>query len=241
MEIPGNYLKERVKRIALWGLLCFDDSPKYQVRFAELRFKHDGDLSQVGRATGIKLETLQHQRDEDLDNPSYRFHRDSAFFSYLATRAEDLKGCSWLDVGADTGALSVYVSEILNSSDFALCDVHTPRKSNFPVRRIDGTRLDYADASFDLVFFSYVLHHAGDDAIPLLRDAHRIARRYVIVLEDPKETDADCRWAYQDDRRGTYRGRTEWLALFSAMGFSLILEEPLDCYGHSRHLFVLAP
>ena len=91
------------------------------------------------------------------------------------------------------------------------------------------------------MFFSYVLHHAGENTISLLRDAHRIARRHVIVAEDPKVTETDYRWAHQDDRRGTFRGLKEWRDLFALLGFALVHDEPLDCRGHSRHFFILAP
>jgi SAM-dependent methyltransferase len=236
-----SHLVERMKRAIFYCLLCFGRSPKYEIRLAELRLKHDSDLSEVAQATGIRLETLTQQRDAGLDNPAYRFHRDRALLSYIVSHVDELRGCSWLDVGAGTGAVSVYFSEILKSSAFELCDVNVATRTNFPVRQIDGMTLDYGRNSFDLVLFSYVLHHAGDNAIPLLRDAHRITRKLVIVAEDPKETLSDCVWAYQDDKRGTFRGRKEWLELFSMLGFSVAHEHPLDCQGHSRHLFVLAP
>jgi SAM-dependent methyltransferase len=146
-----------------------------------------------------------------------------------------------LDVGADSGALSVYLSAMLDSENFELCDVELAPRSNFPVRKTAGTHLEYVDNSFDLVLFCYVLHHAGENTIQLLQDAHRIARKYVIVLEDPKETDNDCLWAYVHDRRGTFRGLKEWRDMFSAIGFSLIYEKELDGDPHTRHFFLLAP
>ena len=211
------------------------------MQLEELNAKRHGDLARLANETGISLETLVHQLDIGLDNPAYRFKRDAALFAYFLAEANRLRGCSWLDVGADTGAVSLYLSEILRSTDFTLCDVHTPPRSNFPVRHIDGTRLDYPDRSFDLVLFSYVLHHAADNTIQLLRDARRIARRNVIVAEDPKETEADRRWAYQDDPGGIFRGLREWRALFTLLGFSIVHEAPLSHHAHSRHLFVLAP
>jgi SAM-dependent methyltransferase len=236
-----RYVIERIARVIFDVALTCSRSPNLKLCSLSLKFKHDGDLSQISKQYGIRLETLQRQRETGLDNPAYRFHRDEGFLSYLASYAESLKGCSWLDVGADTGAVSVYLSEILDSTSFELCDVMLAPQSNFPVRKIAGTHLDYENNSFDLVFFSYVLHHAADDTIQLLRDAHRIARKYVIVTEDPKETDDDCLWAYVHDRRGTFRGRKEWRDLFSAIGFSLIYEKELDCEPHSRHFFFLAP
>lgn len=201
----------------------------------------DRDLSSVADNMGVRVETLRRQYEQNLDNPSYRYDRDTALFSFLRGERVRLEGSSWLDVGADTGAMSVYLSEILKSNTFELCDVNAASRTNFPVRKIEGVALDYESNSFDLVLFIYVLHHAGNNAIQLLRDAHRIARKLVIVAEDPKDTDRDCRWAYQDDQRGTFRGQKEWKELFTLLGYYTVLEQPLDCHVHSRHLFVLAP
>jgi len=236
-----RYAMERTARVVFDVALTFARSPNLKVRSLALKLKHEGDLKQIGQQYGIGLETLQQQRATGLDNPAYRFHRDEGLLSYFASYAESLKGCSWLDVGADTGALSVYLSAMLDSNNFELCDVTPAPRSNFPVRKIAGTHLDYADDSFDLVFFSYVLHHAADDTIQLLRDARRIARKYVVVTEDPKETDDDCRWAYVHDKHGIFRGRKEWREIFSTIGFSLIYEKELDCNAHTRHFFLLAP
>jgi SAM-dependent methyltransferase len=120
-----------------------------------------------------------------------------------------------------------------------LCDIKVPQRTSLPVKQFDGTHLEYADDSFDMVLFSYVLHHAADDTLQLLRDAKRIARRYVAITEDPKETPDDFYWAYKHDRAGTFRGRREWLELFELMGFSVVHEEPLDPHIHSRHFYLL--
>jgi hypothetical protein len=236
-----RYLTELVERLILNVALLFVRAPNLNVRSLYLKFKQEGDLSEISKRHGIRLVTLQTQKQTGLDNPAYRFHRDEAFFSYFASHAENLKGSSWLDVGADTGAVSLYLSEILDSTQFELCDVTLAPRCVFPVKQIAGTQLDYGSNSFDLVLFSYVLHHAADNTIQLLRDARRIARKYVVITEDPKETDEDYFWAYTHDRRGTFRGRKEWVQLFAVIGFSLVYETALSCEGHSRHLFVLAP
>jgi SAM-dependent methyltransferase len=230
-----------MKRAILKVALYFVRAPNLKVRSSYLKFKHEGDLSKISEQYGIRLTTLQGQKDTGLDNPAYRFHRDANFFLYFASHAESLKGSSWLDVGAGTGAVSLYLSEILDASNFELCDVTLAPRCNFPVKQIAGTQLDYDCNSFDLVFFSYVLHHAADDTIHLLRDAQRIARKYVVVTEDPKEGEEDYLWAYVHDKRGTFRGRKEWIQLFSITGFSLVHEKALNCEVHSRHFFLLSP
>ncbi len=45
-------------------------------------------------------------------------------------------------------------------------------------------KLPFADASFDLVFMSHVLHEA-DDALQAMREAYRVTRRRLAILEWP--------------------------------------------------------
>jgi hypothetical protein len=233
-------LAEHLKRSVLHCLVAVTRNPLHVLRLAESHAKYT-DLTPMSHAKGISITTLERQRDAGFDIPAQRFQRDGGLLRYFGAHADELTGCTWLDVGAGTGCVSVYLSEILRSTQFELCDVHVEPRTNFPVRPISGPGLPYPNKSFDIVLFSYVLHHAADDTITLLTDAHRIARRYVVITEDPRETDADCRWAHTHDRHGTFRGLKEWRALFALLGFSLIHEEPLDNHVHSRHLFVLAP
>ena len=116
------YVTERLKRLVFRLLLCFVRNPSYEVKSSILKFKHEGALKPISKRFGIRLETLQRQKDIGLDNPAYRFHRDEGLFSYFVSHAERFRGCSWLDVGADTGAVSLYLSEIFGSTNFELCD-----------------------------------------------------------------------------------------------------------------------
>ncbi len=213
--------------------------PELRLR-AEILDHRNDDLTAYATRYGIRRLTLDRMLREGLDTPGYRFHRDAGFYDYFASRT-DLSGTSWLDVGAGSGCVDAYLSDMLSSNELELCDVHVASKTAYPVRQIDGTRLDYPGGSFDLVFFTYVLHHAADDTLPLLRDAHRIARRHVVVLEDPKETEHDYLWAYRHDMAATFRGRREWRELFDVLAFDVAYEAPLADDTHSRHMYVLTP
>ena len=51
-------------------------------------------------------------------------------------------------------------------------------------KEFDGAKMPHADNSFDIVTFVYSLHHAGDAVFSLLREAKRVAKRHVVVLDD---------------------------------------------------------
>jgi len=74
------YLIERIKRVMLDVVVCFVRNPNLKLRSLNLKFKHEGDLVQISKQYGIRLETLQRQKDTGLDNPAYRIHRDEGFF-----------------------------------------------------------------------------------------------------------------------------------------------------------------
>lgn len=218
--------------------------PGLQWRALDLEHRQsntEAGLGELAFRYPIKLGTLQRMVREGLDNPSYRFHRDAAFYDHFVPWSAQLKGASWLDVGADSGCVDAYLADMTGSDRIELVDINVAAKSAYPVKQFDGQHLDYPDNSFDLVFFTYVLHHAADSTLGLLRDAHRIAAKHVIVLEDPKETAADLRWAYKHDPRGTFRGLREWRELFALTGFTVVHDAPLGADIHSRHFFVLAP
>ena len=58
--------------------------------------------------------------------------------------------------------------------------------------------------SYDVALLTYVLHHAAGDTISLLKEAKRVARKYVIVLEDVIDSEDDAKNAFAHDPRGTF-------------------------------------
>ena len=89
------------------------------------------------------------------------------------------------------------------------------------------------------------MHHAAGDTISLLKEAKRVARKYVIVLEDVIDTDDDAKNAFAHDPRGTFRHRKEWDALFDLLGFDVVARGPcngggLAAFRHTMEFWVLA-
>jgi ubiquinone/menaquinone biosynthesis C-methylase UbiE len=87
-----------------------------------------------------------------------------------------------LDVGTGNGALAVLFRE--NGYDVTPMDVAD--KSRFdqlsPVV-YDGRRFPFADNSFDTVLIITVLHHTPDP-MHIVREASRVAREKVVIMED---------------------------------------------------------
>jgi ubiquinone/menaquinone biosynthesis C-methylase UbiE len=103
----------------------------------------------------------------------------------------------------------------------AYCDV--------PFQRYDGLTLPFPDQRFDLVMLNFVLHHVPDDRkLPLLREALRVSRGKVFIVEDTPSTPIDRVFSRRHGE--SYRRKIgsgvpfgfltagEWCWLFRGMG-----------------------
>ena len=190
--------------------------------------------------------------------------RDEFFLRELATRFGASR-LSLVDVGAGTGTLSAIVAAVLDSPELRLVDIDNTEtnkglgsnaaalfsrsfdafSAKHPVQTFDGRTLDFDDDQYDVALLTYVLHHAAGDTIQLLQEAKRVARRYVIVLEDVIDTEDDAKNAFAHDPRGTFRHRKEWDALFDLLGFDVVARGPcngggLAAFRHTMEFWVLA-
>jgi len=96
---------------------------------------------------------------------------------------------SVLDVGCGSGYVARALEERFAGEVWTV-DIGDFRRA--PTARFsvfDGIRLPFEDQRFDLVIFSFVLHHVPDVFKPLLlAEARRVARRSIFVLEDTPAT-----------------------------------------------------
>lgn len=162
-------------------------------------------------------------------------------------------GCSALDIGCGVG----YALDVLET-DFGCtpfgCDVVVPPNPIDRFALFDGRNLPYRDKSFDVAFLIFVLHHADDPSV-LLREASRIARNAVIVVEDTPRAGFEHRWGamhvhsfskrHRIPWHGRVRAEEEWRQIFQFMGMAVQHAERLGRFERlpplSRTTFVLTP
>ena len=135
---------------------------------------------------------------------------------------------SVLDVGCGSGYVAWQLGQRFAGEVHAV-DIGDFRRvpvANFAP--FDGRRLPYPDGRFDLVLFSFVLHHVPDVFKPLLlAEARRVARRKLVVLEDTPRGPLDrlASWCHghrfrrsiQSDERFGFLTDSEWTRLFGEL------------------------
>jgi SAM-dependent methyltransferase len=106
----------------------------------------------------------------------------------LSTAVADLlpRDAHLLDVGCGDGALSGLIMEKRSDVRIFGLDILIRPNALIPVTGFDGQVLPYADASFDVVMFMDVLHHAADPMI-LLREATRVARQRILIKDHNRD------------------------------------------------------
>lgn len=89
---------------------------------------------------------------------------------------------SVLDAGCGDGALSALLQSKRPDVRVHGIDVLSRAQTYIPVALFDGVSIPFEDTSFDVVLFSDVLHHTDHTAL-LLREARRVAARYVLIKD----------------------------------------------------------
>lgn len=156
-----------------------------------------------------------------------------------------------LDLGAGDGYVAVEAAKETHAH-VVLADVVDFNKTDLPLELYDGVELPFSDGTFDATLLLYVLHHC-EDAQAVLREAHRVTTKRVVVLESIIETKWDYRWLNVADRTvnwlrsgGKMREQSlhfdtlqGWRDRFAAAGFIVVSEDRRGHMLHKRHLFVL--
>jgi len=96
------------------------------------------------------------------------------------------QGAKVLDAGCGDGLIDRLIGD--ERPDLAIegIDLIVRPRTHIPVTAFDGTRIPFADDSFDVVMFVDVLHHTHDPEI-LLREARRVARCAVVLKDHTRD------------------------------------------------------
>ena len=162
-------------------------------------------------------------------------------------------GTRALDIGCGSGCVLDVLNQELGCTGFGL-DVVEPTSPVERFARFDGSHLPFRDNAFDVAFLIFVLHHA-DDPGELLREASRVARRAVIVVEDTPRNAAEARWGrfhvhsfagrHNIPWHGRVRSDEDWRQVFQFSGMPLLHTERLGRFERlppiSRTAFALQP
>jgi ubiquinone/menaquinone biosynthesis C-methylase UbiE len=118
-----------------------------------------------------------------------RFDEKEEGWRIEALRSFVRKGETILDVGAGSGRFGKKMQEELGVKVTGV-DVCDYSDGTLPFSLYDGAKLPFPDKSFDSVFFALVLHHTKNQE-SLMREACRVARREIIIIEDVYENPAE--------------------------------------------------
>lgn len=91
-------------------------------------------------------------------------------------------GCKLLDVGCGDGKLATLLTERVAGIDVQGVEILPRADCAITCAKFDGTHLPFPDNSFDACLFVDVLHHTLDP-LPVLRDACRVSRKFVLIKD----------------------------------------------------------
>ena len=89
----------------------------------------------------------------------------------------------------------------------------------------NGRDLPFDENSFEVIFVSFMLHHAGSNTIHLLKQIKNISSRYIIICEDLCAIEYPIKWherCFNHQKNGIYRSDEEWKFLFKTFNLKMI-------------------
>jgi ubiquinone/menaquinone biosynthesis C-methylase UbiE len=91
-------------------------------------------------------------------------------------------GLRVLDVGCGDGQISAQIERSHENVSVIGIDVLLRPERHISVTQFDGSIIPFQDASFDVVMFVDVLHHA-EDPVGLLTEAARVSKKYILLKD----------------------------------------------------------
>jgi ubiquinone/menaquinone biosynthesis C-methylase UbiE len=136
-------------------------------------------------------------------------------------------GTALLDVGCGDGTIAYLIGQTTPTVSIQGLEVMPRRSCLIECRGFNGTTLPLPESSVDICLFVDVLHHT-DHIEGLLREARRVARRYVLIKDHLCESrfhhavlsfmDWVGNRAHGVVLRYNYQSKVQWYRILSACG-----------------------
>jgi SAM-dependent methyltransferase len=164
-----------------------------------------------------------------------KIHGKVVFKRRISVLAEKLAamlppGTRLLDVGCGDGKLAALLRDAVHGLEVEGVEVYPRDDCAIPSRLFDGSHLPFPDRFFDGCLFVDVLHHMKDP-LPLLRDACRVSRQFLLVKDHLAENTLDHWTLRLMDWVGNrphgvalpyaYLSASQWQTLYSKLGLSV--------------------
>jgi SAM-dependent methyltransferase len=164
-----------------------------------------------------------------------KIHGKVVFDRRIAVLAEKLAamlapGSRLLDIGCGDGRVSALLREAVSGLKVEGVEVRPRETCAIPCRYFDGSHLPFPDRCFDCCLLVDVIHHMKNP-LPLLREACRVSRRFLLIKDHLAENALDhwtlrlMDWVGNRPHGVTlpyaYLSASQWQALYQQLDLSV--------------------
>lgn len=108
-----------------------------------------------------------------------------------------------------------------------------------------GITLPFNDSNFDLVSFNFILHHIPNrNKLLLLKEAKRVTKRFLFILEDTPRNPLDkiisyrhgFNWRKKIDSKASFGfySQRKWEELFKSLGLKIVISQKLGRFCRKK-------
>jgi len=165
-------------------------------------------------------------------------HRKYVFLRRIEVLSEEIaqvmpENCKVLDIGCGDGTISKLVQQKRKGITYQGIDIMARPSCAIPFQLYDGTKIPFADNSFDAAQYTDVLHHVPEDnIIPLLKETVRVTGKYLIIKDHLWKTGLDFQILKFMDWVGNaphgvdvvynFKNESYWLSVFDELGLEVV-------------------